>query len=31
VYRQGQTFEFTPKDRFTKQAFRREPGNPEGY
>jgi hypothetical protein len=31
VYRQGQTCEFCQQDRCTKQVFRHEPGNPEGY
>jgi hypothetical protein len=28
---EGETFEFSPKDRFETEVFRRVPGNPEGY
>ena len=31
VYREGETFEFSLKDRFGKAVFRRVPGIPEGY
>jgi Beta-lactamase len=29
--REGETFIFSPKDRFETEVFRRVPGNPEGY
>ena len=31
VYREGETFELHGKDRLDKGAYRRVPGNPEGY
>jgi hypothetical protein len=31
ISREGETFEFFPQNRFGKEVFRREPGNPEGY
>jgi hypothetical protein len=31
VYRQGETFELEPKDRFAKEVYQRVLGNPEGY
>jgi hypothetical protein len=31
VYREGETFEFSSKDRFGKLVYRRVLGNPEGY
>jgi hypothetical protein len=31
MYREGETFEFSPKDRFVKEVYRRVLGNPEGY
>jgi hypothetical protein len=31
VYREGETFEFSPQDRFVREMYRRQPGNPEGY
>jgi len=31
MYREGETFEFSPKDRFVKEVYRRVLGNPEDY
>ena len=31
VYRAGETFELSMRDRFGKEVYRRVPGNPEGY
>jgi hypothetical protein len=31
VYREGETFEFSQKDRFVKEVYMRVHGNPEGY
>ena len=31
VYREGETFEFSPQAHLGKEIYRRVPGNPEGY
>jgi hypothetical protein len=31
LYQEGETFEFSPKDRFETEVFRRVPGNPKDY
>jgi hypothetical protein len=31
VYREGETFAFSPHDRFVDEVYRGVPGNPEGY
>jgi hypothetical protein len=31
AHREGETFVFSPKDRFETEVYRRVPGNPEGY